>query len=144
MNPNQSTVKLYRSETNRMVAGVCGGLAQYLNIDVTLVRLFYVLLTLAGGSGVLLYIIMAIVMPSEGQGAPGSPGAFTQPGAGNNQGAIVIGAALLLLGMFFLVQTTLGAWIPWLEFRALWPLLLIATGVAVLWNRVGKSRGGLK
>ena len=54
------------------MAGVCGGLAQYLNIDVTLVRLFFVLLTLAGGSGVLLYIIMCIVMPSDGQLAPGA------------------------------------------------------------------------
>jgi phage shock protein C len=134
-NPNM-TAKLYRSESNRIVAGVCGGLARYLNIDVTLVRLFFILLALAGGSGVLLYIIMSIVMPSDGQVAPG---AITTAGSGNNQGAIVIGGALLVLGIFFLVQTTIGAWIPWLGFRTLWPLLLILAGGAVLWNR---AKGG--
>jgi phage shock protein C len=133
-------VKLYRSESNRIVAGVCGGLGQYLNIDATLVRLFFVLLTLAGGSGVLLYIIMCIVMPSDGQ-AQVAPGAITTRGTGNNQGAIVIGGALLVLGLFFLAQTTIGAWIPWLEFRTLWPLLLILAGGAVLWNR---AKGGLR
>jgi phage shock protein C len=138
-NPNQSAAKLYRSETNRMLAGVCGGLAQYLNIDVTLVRLFFVLLTLAVGSGVLLYIIMAVVIPSESQGAPGTLNTATT--GGNSQGALVIGAALLILGMFLLVQTTIGVWIPWLQFGTLWPLLLILAGGAVLWNR---TKGGLK
>ena len=58
--------KLYRSNTDKMVAGVCGGLAQYLNIDPALIRLLFVILILAGvGSPLLIYLIMAIVIPLE-------------------------------------------------------------------------------
>ena len=57
--------KLYKSETNKMLAGVCGGIAEYFNIDSTLVRLAWVLFCALGGSGLLAYIIMAIIMPSR-------------------------------------------------------------------------------
>ena len=57
--------KLYKSETNKMLAGVCGGIAEYFNIDPTLVRLGWVVLCALGGSGLLAYIIMAIIMPSR-------------------------------------------------------------------------------
>ncbi len=55
--------KLRRSRSDRMVAGVCAGLAEYFNIDPVLVRLVFVLLALAGGPGVLLYIVLWIIMP---------------------------------------------------------------------------------
>ena len=55
--------KLYRSRENRMIAGVCGGLAEYFNIDPTIVRLIFVLVGLAGGPGLVLYIILAIIVP---------------------------------------------------------------------------------
>ena len=57
--------KLYRSESNRMIAGVCGGIAEYFDIDPTLVRLGFVLFCLAGGSGVPAYLIAAIVIPKK-------------------------------------------------------------------------------
>ncbi len=57
--------KLYRSMTDKRVAGVCGGLAKYFNVDPTLVRLAFVFLALAGGPGVLIYLIMWIVLPCE-------------------------------------------------------------------------------
>ncbi len=58
--------KLYRSRTDRMVAGVCGGLGRYLGFDPTLVRLAFVLLVLFGvGAGLLAYLLMMIVMPLE-------------------------------------------------------------------------------
>lgn len=57
--------RLYRSRSDRMIAGVAGGLAQYLNVDPTLVRLGFVVLSLAGGPGLLLYIVMWIVVPEE-------------------------------------------------------------------------------
>ena len=59
------TRKLYRSQTNRQVAGVCGGLAQYFNLDATLVRVLFVLLAVLGGSGLVLYIAMWIIVPKE-------------------------------------------------------------------------------
>ena len=55
--------RLYRSSTNCMLAGVCGGVAEYFNIDPTLVRLAWVLFSALGGSGVLAYIVAAIIIP---------------------------------------------------------------------------------
>lgn len=57
--------RLYRSRTERMIGGVCGGLAQYFNIDPTIVRLIFLLLLFAGGAAFLIYIIMWIVVPLE-------------------------------------------------------------------------------
>ena len=54
--------KLYKSQTDKKLCGVCGGLAEYFNIDSTLVRLLWILFSLAGGAGLLCYIIAAIVM----------------------------------------------------------------------------------
>jgi len=58
--------KLVRSQADSMLGGVCGGLGEYLAVDSTLVRLAFVLLTLWGGHGLLLYIIMLIVVPPAG------------------------------------------------------------------------------
>jgi phage shock protein C len=60
-----STRKLYRSKTDRKVAGVCGGLAQYFNIDATLIRVLFVVLAVLGGSGVVLYLALWIIVPKE-------------------------------------------------------------------------------
>ena len=57
--------KLYKSNANKMVAGVCGGIAEYFNIDPTLVRLGFVAISFFFGSGLLVYIIAAIIIPSE-------------------------------------------------------------------------------
>lgn len=58
--------KLYRTEDNKMIAGVCGGIAEYLNIDPTLVRVFWVIISLSS-VGVILYIAMAIIVPVKSQ-----------------------------------------------------------------------------
>jgi len=55
--------KLYRSQTQRMLAGVCGGLAEYFNIDVTVMRVLFLILAVFGGSGLVLYLVMWIVVP---------------------------------------------------------------------------------
>lgn len=57
--------KLYRSSTNHMLAGVCGGLGEYFNIDPTIVRLLWALLCLLAGSGVLVYIVCALIIPIQ-------------------------------------------------------------------------------
>ncbi len=61
------TRRLYRSQKDRMLGGVCGGLAEALDIDPTIVRLIFVLLALLGGHGILLYIILWLIMPNESQ-----------------------------------------------------------------------------
>jgi phage shock protein C len=55
--------KLYRSEDDRIIAGICGGLAEYFDIDASIVRLIFILIVLYGGSGILVYIILWIVLP---------------------------------------------------------------------------------
>jgi phage shock protein C len=58
-----SEKRLCRSSSQKMVAGVCGGVAEYLGWDATIVRVIWVVLTLAGGSGLLLYLILWLLMP---------------------------------------------------------------------------------
>ena len=57
--------KLYRSKADRKIAGVCGGLAQYFKADPTLIRVLFVVLTLLGGSGILIYLAMWIIVADE-------------------------------------------------------------------------------
>jgi phage shock protein C len=59
------TRKLYRSKTDRKLAGVCGGLAQYFNLDATLIRVLFVVLAVLGGSGLVIYLAMWILVPKE-------------------------------------------------------------------------------
>ena len=59
------TRKLYRSKSNRKLAGVCGGLAQYFNLDATLIRVLFIALAVLGGSGLVLYLAMWIIVPNQ-------------------------------------------------------------------------------
>lgn len=54
---------LIKSRTNKVICGVCGGIGEYLNIDPTAVRLLWIIFSLLGGSGVIAYILAAIIMP---------------------------------------------------------------------------------
>lgn len=54
---------LYKSDSNRILGGICGGIGECLNIDPTIIRLIWVVVTLWGGSGILAYIIAMVVMP---------------------------------------------------------------------------------
>jgi phage shock protein PspC (stress-responsive transcriptional regulator) len=67
MNTSNGTKRLYRKPEGQIVAGVCTGLADYLGIDVTLVRLGFAALTIFGGAGILLYLIAWLVVPQEGE-----------------------------------------------------------------------------
>lgn len=57
--------KLYKSSENKMICGVCGGIGEYFNIDPTVVRLAWAIFCLLGGSGVLAYILAAVIIPSN-------------------------------------------------------------------------------
>lgn len=57
--------RLYKSSTDKKVCGVCGGIANYFDVDPTVIRLIWVIFTLVGGSGLIAYIIVAIIMPDE-------------------------------------------------------------------------------
>jgi len=57
--------KLYRSHTNKVLAGVCGGIGEYLDIDPVIVRVVFVLFSFGGGSGLFLYLILLLVIPER-------------------------------------------------------------------------------
>ena len=61
-----STKRLVKLQSDRMIFGVASGIADYLNIDPAIVRLLFILMALTGGHGVLIYIILAVIMPEEG------------------------------------------------------------------------------
>lgn len=118
--------RLYRSRTERMVSGVCGGLAEYFDIDPTIVRVVYAVATVLTGflPGILLYLVMALVMP-VGHAGEAVEGVAVPPSRTVAAGAIlVVLGALLLLGNFGLL-----AWWSWTR---LWPLLLVLVGAVLL------------
>jgi phage shock protein PspC (stress-responsive transcriptional regulator) len=136
--------KLYRSRSERVIAGVAGGLGRYLRIEPILVRLFFILLALGDGIGVLLYIILALVIPEAPESAVE---ALEVPDAGSGvderRSTTLIGGGLLLLGMFFLMQTLNVPFFPWFGLEELWPLLLIAAGAALLWRQHQEQQEGV-
>jgi phage shock protein C len=60
--------RLYRSTTDKKLSGVCGGIAEYFGVDATLIRLAFVLLSLAGGPGLLVYIVLWAILPVDPNG----------------------------------------------------------------------------
>lgn len=62
---NDMRKKLYKSQTDKKIFGVCGGLAEYFGIDPTIIRLIWALLVFCAGTGLLAYIIAALVLPNE-------------------------------------------------------------------------------
>jgi phage shock protein C len=115
---------LRKSRDDRVLAGVCGGLARYFGIDSTLVRLAFVLLTVAGGGGILVYLVALVLMPDEGPGehVTGPPDQERLQGVW-----FFVGVALIALGGVLL----LGELFSWFR-RYIGPALLIAIGAGVL------------
>ena len=126
--------RLMRSETDRMVAGVCGGLATYLGVDPVLVRLAFVILLLASGVGLAIYGILWLVMPTESRVPPEiriMDEAASDPSAYKvrfGQSATV-GIVLILLGAFLMLGHWGGA--P----SYIWPVILIGAGLFYLIRR---------
>lgn len=92
--------QLKRSRKNRIIAGVCGGFAEYFNVDPTLVRLIWVLITLAWGAGLLLYIIAWLIIPEE-EGKTESEEKPLQNAEGLK---VLVGGLLIFLGIVFLAS----------------------------------------
>jgi len=122
---------LRRSRSDRVIAGVCGGLGRYLGVDAVLIRIAALVLVFAGGAGIILYVIGWIAIPEEPeQAADGSPGSapLSAP-TERTAGALVIGLLFVLLGVFFLLDQV---WPDFLSWQYVWPIALIAVGIAVI------------
>jgi phage shock protein C len=122
--------QLKRSKKNRIIAGVCGGIAEYFGVDPTLVRLIWVLITLAWGAGLLLYIIAWLIMPEE----EGETESEEKPLQNTEGLKVLVGGLLIFLGIVFLVS----AFFP-IFFGVVWKVilavLLVIFGVLLLLRR---------
>lgn len=132
--------QLRRSKQNQMIAGVAGGLAEYFVVDVALVRLIWVLAVLAGGAGILAYIILWIVLPEESNGQESNISVWPADDPTvhdetvmvdknrrqRNAGILLIGLGLIFLGAQFVPH--------WVLTRS-WPLLLVFFGLFLLFKQ---------
>lgn len=126
--PRSTRPPLRRSRRERIIAGVAGGIAEYFDVDPLLVRLGFVVLALAGGGGVVIYLIAWLIIPEAGE----AEGAGRRAAADPDTTRLFIGGALIAVGAVILA----ARFIP--RFMAVfWPLVLIGAGLAVL---VGRSR----
>ena len=135
------STRLYRSRRDRMLAGVAGGLAEIWGADPALVRIIWALLVVfTGGIALLIYIVMAIVIPDE-EDVFGATGAapVARPartgGSGGMSPAVLVGGFLVILGGFFLIREIF----PRIDFDWFWPLILVAIGVLLLVTAMGRG-----
>jgi phage shock protein C len=143
--------RLYRHRSNRIIAGVCAGLGEYLGIDPTFVRIFFVLLSFSNGIGVLIYFLMWIIVPPENArnvtlsesartGADEIAEQAHTLGEDLRQAVhnptsktwMYIGAGLIIIGFFALLDSLPWRWLHWLNWNIFWPVLLILAGIALV------------
>jgi len=144
--------RLYRSRRDSVLGGVCGGVADYLDLDPSIVRIIWAVLTLVtGGLFLVLYIVMWVVVPegpsaaTVARAAAGSPSGTAAPTPteasapawgdheerlrrGSSGGAVIFGLILIGAGVWFLVDEYVPAFDPDL----VWPIALVAVGAALL------------
>jgi len=150
--------RLYRSQKDRMIWGVCGGLAHYFNIDPVVVRLIFVLTTIFWGFGLIVYIILAIVVPLESS-TTSQPretivenvqemketaqnlGMGIQANLSHDEGSnarehliTVVGIVIVLIGVLILLASVFS-WFHWWSWAFAGPIILIAVGLLILFAR---------
>jgi phage shock protein PspC (stress-responsive transcriptional regulator) len=107
-----------------MIGGVCAGLGVYFNTDPVWFRMGFVLLTLAGGAGIRIYLVLWVIIPEAG---PGDSTA-AQSASITVHGPMMVGVALIAVGLMLLANILL----PWFD-RVMWPMAVIAAGVGMLY-----------
>ena len=122
--------RLRRRTDNKILGGVCSGIADYFGIDPVVVRIVAVLLALPGGFGVFAYLIAWALLPAE-DGRAVVDLERTRTAGSRVDFRLIAGLALLGLG----AMTLLGAWGVWWTDEVIWPGILLATGAVLLfWN----------
>ena len=140
--------KLQRDTQHRVIGGVCSGLANYFDIDVSLIRVLFVVMFLCASAGFWLYILLWLVMPA-GQGGQTnyyvSPDGTTEVSSEEttdlvktpiqNKGGLIAGLVLIGIGAVGL----LNRFVPELDWSTAWPFLLIALGLFLIIPKNKKS-----
>ncbi|MBI4282929.1 MAG: PspC domain-containing protein [Chloroflexi bacterium] len=155
--------RLYRSRSDRMIWGVCSGLAKYFAIDPVIVRLIAILLIFAGGVGILTYIILAIITPMESsqvtepkdvikenveemketasQIGQEIRATFAREERRAEETAVrqhrthnILGIILIIIGILFLLANFNFDLFWWLQWQYLWPLIIITIGLLIIFS----------
>ncbi|SNX55116.1 PspC domain-containing protein [Thermoanaerobacterium sp. RBIITD] len=132
--------RLYRSKTQAVLGGVCGGIAEYFDVDVTIIRLIWVLAALMGGTGLLFYIIAWVIIPENPyqiKNPEFKPEDVPQDGERPNisnrkSNSEIFGWILIGLGILFLLKI----FVPWMGFHIFWPIVLIVIGLAIILKKM--------
>ncbi len=138
--------RLYRDENRKVLGGVCAGLADYFNVDVSVMRIIFVLANVCAGVSFWVYIIMWIVIPAKFTFTPGVNFSTMPPPTGPvlvpkvrsaSLATVIIGSILITFGTIFLLceYDLLPDW----EYHKLWPIVLIIIGLAVIFG-AGKKK----
>ncbi len=150
--------RLYRSKSDRMIWGVCGGLARYFDVDPTLIRIIAVLSIFISGAGIIAYIILAIVVPSESSKAAEPKDAikenveelkktaselgreiqstFTSKDESEETTGVryrrrnLLGIIIIIIGVILMLSSFNLFW--WFRWSYLWPIIIIAIGLLII------------
>ena len=145
------TKRLYRSRQHKVLAGVCGGVGEYFDIDPVFVRILTVVLCFAHGIGLVAYVVAWIAMPRaplgvvETEPTPSQTGVEVEPPLPKKNPSVFskyfAGIVLIVLGVVFLADRIF--W--WFHWRYIWPILLILGGAALIWKSFShhKNSGGI-
>ena len=122
--------KLFRSNRNKVIAGVCGGIAEYFGVDPTIVRIIWLICILPGGIGLIAYIICWVAMPANANRYT-SPFDEQQQTAGDSEkNKRVLGIALIIIGAAFLLDRIF----LWFDLNIIIPLGIIVVALIILIN----------
>jgi len=146
--------RLYRSTTDSMLGGVCGGLGAYFEFDPNLIRLIFVVLAVAPGIGIPAYLALWLLVPEGADREKTSLGERVREGAdeiaerarslgddlrhksGSSAPAasFAVGLVLIVVGIGFLLRNLGFTWMNWVARVWVWPSLLILVGLIFLWR----------
>ena len=147
--------RLYRSESNRILGGVCGGLGEFLGIDPIFIRIFFIVWTVLGEFSILIYFILWVVMPTKSASESGEKFRSEELGArirmvvDEIRGLVqqpspelitYAGIGLIAWGVYYLLRRFGFPWIAWNFTPYLWPALLIIAGVFILIRATSREK----
>jgi phage shock protein C len=129
------TKKLFRSVNDNIIAGVCGGLAEYFQIDSLLIRIIFILLAIGGGSGLLIYLILWLVVPKETEKEKDKSMAkeisARQDKKIKRKRINILGVVLILVGLTALWNQIFPKMVDWNIF---WPITLVFVGILLIFR----------
>ena len=145
-------ISLFRSRDDAMIGGVCGGMGAFLSINPIYIRLFFILLIFGNGIGILLYLLLWIIIPVDGEINRSSLARTVRSGSQEivdrarsaqdeltqllrdqqSRLGVLAGAALIIVGFLVLLPNVHLVWLDGFNFNLIWPILLVMGGLALL------------